>query len=203
MTTLDSQISAYEEMRDVLETDHFGKWVVFHDGVLVNTYETFEQAAEDAVLRFGRGPYLIRQVGAPPTILRVPVTARDDVGVRVTQELRQSYSQRIDELREYGLEDGTSLNEASEDDFWTFIGSSGFTRRAGLVLMDNGNLRAVWKGADSDHLGVQFLGRQMAEYVIFKRRPASADVSRVAGIDTLSAIREQIDTFDLTSLVNS
>ena len=38
MTTLSSQIAAYEEMRDVLEVDHFGKWVVFYGGDLVDTY---------------------------------------------------------------------------------------------------------------------------------------------------------------------
>ena len=70
MTTLDHQISAYEEMRDILETDHFGQWVVFHDGQLIGTYDSFQNAAEEAVRCFGRGPYLIRQVGAPP--MRLP-----------------------------------------------------------------------------------------------------------------------------------
>lgn len=66
MTTLSSQIAVYEEMRDLLETDHFGEWVVFHGGELVDTYESSEAAVVDAIRRFGRGPYLIRQVGAPP-----------------------------------------------------------------------------------------------------------------------------------------
>ena len=72
MSTLSSQISAYDEMRDILETDHFGEWVVFHDEQLAGTYESFEDAAADAVRRFGRGPYLIRQVGAPP--IRLPAS---------------------------------------------------------------------------------------------------------------------------------
>lgn len=76
MTTLDSQISAYEEMRDTLETDHFGQWVVFHDGTLIGTYESFQDAAEEAVRCFGRGPYLIRQVGAPPVRLPASVLFR-------------------------------------------------------------------------------------------------------------------------------
>ena len=76
MTTLSTQIAAYEEMRDVLEVDHFGKWVVFYDEDLIDTYESFEEAAEDAVRRFGRGPYLIRQVGAPPVRLRASVWFR-------------------------------------------------------------------------------------------------------------------------------
>lgn len=76
MTTLSSQISAYEKMRTVLETDYFGKWVVFHDGALSGDYDSFEEAADDAVRRFGRGPYLIRQVGAPPTTLPASVLYR-------------------------------------------------------------------------------------------------------------------------------
>ena len=79
MTTLSSQIAAYEEMRDLLEIDHFGRWVVFYGGELVDTYESFEDAAEDAVRRFGRGPYLIRQVGAPPVRLPASVWLRPAV----------------------------------------------------------------------------------------------------------------------------
>lgn len=79
MTTtsaLSHQISAYEEMRNALETDYFGKWVVFHDGQLAGAYESFEAAAVDAVTRFGRGPYLIRRVGAGPPKLPASVLYR-------------------------------------------------------------------------------------------------------------------------------
>ena len=63
---LSSQMAAYDEIRNRLETDYFGKWVVFHHMELINTYTSFEDAAVDAIRKFGRGPYLIRQVGAPP-----------------------------------------------------------------------------------------------------------------------------------------
>ena len=76
MTTLSQQISAYEAMRDRLGADYLGKWVVFHDGELVDTYESFQDAATDAVERFGRGPYLIRQVGAPPMTLPASILYR-------------------------------------------------------------------------------------------------------------------------------
>lgn len=69
MATLKTEIAAYERMRDDLELEHFGEWVVVHDEKLAGAYESFEQAADDAVQRFGRGPYLIRQVGAPPLVL--------------------------------------------------------------------------------------------------------------------------------------
>lgn len=64
-TELSKQISAYNQMRDLLETDHFGKWAVFYNEQLVGTYETVENAVSTATQKFGRGPYLIRQIGAP------------------------------------------------------------------------------------------------------------------------------------------
>ncbi len=73
MSLLSNEIAAYEGMRDVLEVDHFGEWVVVHDKQLVGTYDDFQAAAEDAVRRFGRGPYLIRQVGASP--VKLPASA--------------------------------------------------------------------------------------------------------------------------------
>ena len=63
---LDREIAAYDAMRDELERDHLYDWVVFHDERLISAYEDFQDAAAEAVRRFGRGPYLIRQVCAPP-----------------------------------------------------------------------------------------------------------------------------------------
>lgn len=82
MDGLHREIAAYDRMRSYLETDHFGKWVVVHDEELVRTYETFEDAAQDAIKRFGRGPYLIRQVGAPPMTLPASVLYRPVYGDR-------------------------------------------------------------------------------------------------------------------------
>ena len=73
MPDLDKDIAAYETRRQELETHHMGKWAVFHDAEMVSLYDSFELAAEDAVRRFGRGPYLIRQVGAPPLVLPASV----------------------------------------------------------------------------------------------------------------------------------
>jgi hypothetical protein len=67
MTDLDSWLAAYEQMRADLEAHHMGKWVVVHDGKLAGTFESFEAAAKDAGAKFGCGPYLIKQVGAPVT----------------------------------------------------------------------------------------------------------------------------------------
>lgn len=63
MASLKEEIAAYETMRNDLETEHLFKWVVVHDKELVGIYEDFQKAAQEAVERFGRGPYLIRRVG--------------------------------------------------------------------------------------------------------------------------------------------
>ena len=76
MEVLSREIAVYEGMQDRLEMDHFGKWVVVHEEELVGTYGTFEAAADEAIRRFGRGPYLIRQVGAGPVTLPASVLYR-------------------------------------------------------------------------------------------------------------------------------
>ena len=67
--------------------------------------------------------------------------------------------------------------------------------------MDNGNLRAVWKDGHESHLGLQFLGESMVQYVIFKRREPDQPISRVAGRNTFEGLRWQIDSFELGSLL--
>lgn len=63
---LDDEIDAYERMRARLEADFFGKWIVVHGGEFIDAFSRFEEAADDAIARFGQGPYLIRQVGEKP-----------------------------------------------------------------------------------------------------------------------------------------
>ena len=119
------------------------------------------------------------------------------------RKIYKDYSRRIEVLRSDAEDDGLVLNEASERDFWQHIRSTPFAQKAGLILMDNGNLRTVWKGDDGSHLGIQFLGNQWVEYVIFKRRPSTRHVARLAGRDTLDGVKRQIDAFDLISLMGA
>ncbi|MBR7619431.1 hypothetical protein JKL49_08535 [Phenylobacterium sp. 20VBR1] len=66
MSVLRDDIAAFDRMRTDLEAEHRNEWVVFHHGEFVDAFPDFEAAASTAVDRFGVGPYLIRQVGAPP-----------------------------------------------------------------------------------------------------------------------------------------
>jgi hypothetical protein len=72
-TNISDEISAYEKIQQQLESEHVGKWALMHSGELISLFDSFEAAAEKAVEKFGRGPYLIRQIGAPPLTLPASV----------------------------------------------------------------------------------------------------------------------------------
>ena len=113
----------------------------------------------------------------------------------------RAYEDRIRELCGYAAEDGYDLNMMSYRDFWRFVRTEPEIRRGNLILGDNGNLHAVWRDGNGTHLGLQFLGAGVVQYVIFKKRKAASVVSRVAGRDTFDGLRRQIDAFDLRSLL--
>jgi hypothetical protein len=71
--TLVREIAAFEKRRGELEQHHLGKWVLFHGADFIGAYDSLDLAAADAVRQFGRGPYLIRQVGAPPMVMPTSV----------------------------------------------------------------------------------------------------------------------------------
>ena len=117
---------------------------------------------------------------------------------------RRHYEDRIKYLRDEAEQDGFSLNPASERYFWLFVNSVRQTRRAYLYMLDNGNLRAVWKDENDAQVGLQFLDDGMVQYVIFARCAPEVEITPAYGrvsIDT--AIIGQIEGFDLQPLVGA
>ena len=73
MKTLEREIQAYAKLRDRLEAESWGQWAVVYGDELIGVYELFEEAAETAVKRFGRGPCLIREIGEDDSVpLHIP-----------------------------------------------------------------------------------------------------------------------------------
>ena len=70
---LQRNIMEFDAKSDWLERHHSAKWVIFHDASFVDAFDTFDTAAREAVKRFGKGPYLIRQVGHQAT-MRIPAS---------------------------------------------------------------------------------------------------------------------------------
>lgn len=71
--TLDREIAAFEAQRETLEAHHMGKFVVIRGDALAGSFDSLDAAAAFAVRQFGRGPYLIRQIGVPPAHLPASV----------------------------------------------------------------------------------------------------------------------------------
>lgn len=116
-------------------------------------------------------------------------------------DIYSAYANRIEVLKEQAELDGYSLNRASRDAFFEFLKKNPLMKRGRLVLMENGNLRAVWKGGKEDHVGLQFINNQSIQYVIFTRRAPQSPISRVSGRDTPDGIKKQIEAFDLDSVL--
>ena len=76
MANVENDIAAFKKMQPEFEASHMGEWVLFHDEKFIGFFGSFELAAEHAVKHFGRGPYLIRQIGAPPFTLPASVMFR-------------------------------------------------------------------------------------------------------------------------------
>ena len=77
MAVLEEEIARYNSIRTDLEKEHQGEWVVIHEDELLGTYASLDDAVSAAVSRFGSGPYLIRQIGAPPVSLPASVLYRN------------------------------------------------------------------------------------------------------------------------------
>ena len=70
---LSRETALYERRKAEFERKHQWEWVVVHGEDVVGFYSDFQHAAGVAVERFGRGPYLIRQIGVPGQALPASV----------------------------------------------------------------------------------------------------------------------------------
>lgn len=76
-----------------------------------------------------------------------------------------------------------------------------FSRQAGLVLLDSGDLRAVWRENARHDVGLRFLGNQEVLYIIFKRDADGQIAERSAGRGSFNGVMEQIKNLNLLQFV--
>ena len=108
---------------------------------------------------------------------------------------------RLRELRIDAQVDGEAFSENSVNDLRQFIQSIGITKRPGMFLLDNGNIRALWRGADGQQVGLQFLGGGRVQFVIFSLRDNPKMMMRVAGIDFIVATRALVKRDQVDRLI--
>ena len=145
---------------------------------------------------------------AGPPFLSVhstPVPTVQHILERINRSLvtRAKFERRLQVLIEEAEAEGYPFNPDSELAFRWFLDEHPFLKAGRLFLMDNGNLRATWKGERDTHIGLQFLPGDSVQYVIFTRRPSSRTISRVHGYDTLDAIPRLLDAYDLGDILGA
>lgn len=119
------------------------------------------------------------------------------------EQSRNQYKKRINYLLELAKEEeDLDLNPQSQEDFWLFINSIPLIRKGGLVLLDNGDLRALWKDDDGAHIGLQFRGAGEVEYVIFSRSLPTGDEKHQYGRGNFDLVKNQIREYNLWSLMS-
>lgn len=110
---------------------------------------------------------------------------------------------RIQKLKSDARIEGHSVSSASEDDLVAFLNDHAFTRRPFITLLDNGNLRALWRSDAGEQIGIQFRGGKEVQYVFFARREGQAVMAQAFGRDRLSDIDRQIDALNLGRLMTA
>ena len=136
MADVMENIAAYEAMRSDLEAGHPGDWVLVHDRQLIGTYPTFNDAAQEAVARFGSGAVLDsgdRRAASQVASVRYVPCPRLGVGLLTSQPVRP----------------GTRFNPTSIRRHCAAVRreTSGIDRLAGLPAMKrNARRRCVFRG---------------------------------------------------------
>ena len=70
-TQLELNRDAYETMREDLESEHFGRVALLHDGELIAVYNDSGDAYEIGCEKFGLGGFTIEKIGEPPISLGI------------------------------------------------------------------------------------------------------------------------------------
>ena len=113
----------------------------------------------------------------------------------------QLYVERIETLKELASEEGYDLDESSYNNFHKFLEKYPRLVHADLVLLDNGNLRAIWKGENGAEVGLQFLNDSRVQYVLFNEFGPNCVESRPYGKGGFEETMKKIKEFDLDKIM--
>ena len=116
--------------------------------------------------------------------------ARNRIG---QQRVSVETENRLRELRIDAELNEEKFSEVSANDLRQFLKEIGAISRPAIFLLDNGNVRAVWRNEQNEQIALQFLGNTQVQFVIFFRRPQSTELFRQYGTDIMSAIRGMVE----------
>lgn len=130
------------------------------------------------------------------------VKKQSEISLKHIKALRASV-ERLNELKIEAIAEKLPISSESEKDLLEFIERRVFTRRPFITLLDNGNLRVLWKNSEGEQIGLQFLGDKKVQYVFFAKRAKDDFIARSSGIDSLSEIDRHINIHELAMLMTA
>jgi hypothetical protein len=117
------------------------------------------------------------------------------------RETRSQIEDRLRELHVDALRNAEPFSDSSLADLRSFLDSLSLIERPAIFLLDDGNLRAVWRNAANEQVGLQFLGKGVVQFVMFVKRQQPPIMSRAAGTDALANMRSRIEGNDCARLL--
>lgn len=112
------------------------------------------------------------------------------------------YINRIETLMGYASEEGIVVNNVSVKSFHDFINTVIPTHKAMLAIMDNGNLRAIWKGPSS-RLALEFMGNRRVHCVVSKQMNLSDKIFEESGEYSFNELQTLVDEWGLRTMVSA
>ncbi len=85
---------------------------------------------------------------------------------RLQQEIRDAVTERLNALVHDLSDEDRSVNPTSRKDFLNFVHATPFASKPAIAILENGNVRALWREPAGGQVGLQFLGEQIIQFVI-------------------------------------
>lgn len=107
---------------------------------------------------------------------------------------------RLQDLRALSEDEGEPYSQDSESALKAFLGKIAAKNRPYIALLDNGNLRALWKDLQGQQIGIQFLGDEHIQFVLFAKREGDMPMAKLFGQDIFSGLIKTIRANNLDEL---
>lgn len=116
--------------------------------------------------------------------------------------VKQGILQRLKDLHEAAIDEGMRVATASEVDFRRYvIGDMKPAVRPAITLLENGNVRALWRDSFGQQVGLQFRGDGWVQYVLFAKTYPERSIETSVGRKKIAAVLDMIEKSGLKNLI--
>lgn len=128
--------------------------------------------------------------------------SREVARQRAAVQTRQLILLRLSALHSAALDEDMTIGELSERDLrHLLLNELRPSRRPAISLLESGNLRALWKDASGQQVGLQFLGEGWIQYVIFSRSAEYGVLESSVGRKRMSEVLALLNPINLKRLL--